>query len=227
MLGVILHGSLTLGGYVPGSSDIDLLVVVAQSLADRQLGRLTEAMAAERRLSPGRVDLRVVSREVAGAPRPAPPMEAYIEIAPGRKTGFQVDSRHPGERDLLVELSICRAHGTSLFGQAPRELIGEIPQAWVLNVGDAQLADWEAIGNDPSNAQLTVLTACRIWRFAEEGCHCSKTDAGEWALKRDPALQAVQDALRQRHVDPATTIDPAQVQYLLRVVRDRIADHLV
>ena len=226
-LGVILHGSLTLGGYVPGSSDIDLLVVVAQPLAEPQLAKLTDAVAAECPHSPGRVDLRVVSRQVAAAPTPAPPMEAYIEIAPGRKAGFQVEGPHPGERDLLVELSICRAHGTSLFGRGPCELIGEVPQGWVLNVGDAQLADWEAIGSDPSNAQLTVLTACRIWRFTEEGCHCSKTDAGEWALRRDPTLQAVQDALHQRHVDPAVSIQPAQVQDLLRVVRDRIADHLV
>ena len=40
---------------------------------------------------------------------------------------------------------------------------------------DAQLADWEAIGDD---AELTVLTTCRVWRFAEEGRHCSKTAAG-------------------------------------------------
>jgi len=30
---------------------------------------------------------------------------------------------------------------------------------------------------------LTVLTACRTWRFAEEGCHCSKAAAGEWGTQ--------------------------------------------
>lgn len=120
---------------------------------------------------------------------------------------------------------MCRAHGRSLWGLAPAELIGEMPQEWVLKVGDAQLADWEAIGDDPGHAQLSVLTACRIWRFAEEGCHCSKTEAGEWALKRDPALQAVQAALDQRRVDPTISIHPAQVQHLLQVVRARLADH--
>jgi Nucleotidyltransferase domain len=91
--GVILHGSLTLGDYLPGRSDVDLLVVVDP---------------------PGRVDLRVVTRQVAGAPTPAPPMEAYIEITPTSGSELYVERRHPGERDLVVEFSIS---GTALGEQ--------------------------------------------------------------------------------------------------------------
>jgi hypothetical protein len=54
--------------------------------------------------------------------------------------------RHPGERDLAVELSVCRAHGRSLAGAAAAELIGEVPDRWVVAAGDAQLAAWQAIG---------------------------------------------------------------------------------
>jgi hypothetical protein len=109
-------------------------------------------------------------------------MELSIEITPG--SGLAVERRHPGERDLVVELSMCRAHGRSVLGAAPAELIGEVPDRW-------------------------VLTTCRVWRLAEEGRHCSKTAAGEWALGRDPTLQVVRDALRQRHRDPAHRIDAA------------------
>ena len=92
----------------------------------------------------------------------------------------------------------------------------------VLDVGDAQLADWEAIGDDPRYAQLTVLTACRVWQFAAERRHSSKTAAAEWALARDPALTVVRDALRQR-TDPSARIDPAGVAEVLAVVRERVA----
>jgi hypothetical protein len=92
----------------------------------------------------------------------------------------------------------------------------------VVAVGEAQLADWEAIGDDPKHAELTVLTACRVWRFAEEGRHCSKTAAGRWALRRDPTLQVVRDALHRRHRDPTGPIAPAQVRQLLAVVRARL-----
>jgi hypothetical protein len=166
----------------------------------------------------------VVTRQVAAAPTPVPPMEAYIELTPGSGSGMQVEHRHPGERDLVVEFSMCRSHGRSLWGAAPAGLIGEVPDEWVVHVGDAQLAAWEAIGEDPKHAELTVLTACRVWRFAEERRHCSKTAAGEWALRRDPTLQGVRDAPRQRRGDPTRRLDAAQVRQLLAVVRARLAE---
>jgi predicted nucleotidyltransferase len=165
---VILHGSLTLDDYVPGHSDVDLLVVVDEPLGDAQVAALTEALASRRAEAPGPVDLRVVTLRVAASPTPTPPMEAYLRLTP--TSGVRLEERrHAGERDLVVELSVCRAHGRSLLGGAPTELIGEVPDRWVVAAGDAQLADWQAIGDDPPYAELTVLTACRVWRFATEG----------------------------------------------------------
>jgi hypothetical protein len=177
---VILHGSLTLSDYVPGRSDVDLLVVVDDPLTDAQFTALTEAVAVLRPRAPGRVDLRVVTRQVAASPTLAPSMDASIELTPDASSDLYIERRHPGERDLVVEFSMCRAHGRSLVGAAPAELLAEVPAEWVLAVGDAQLADWEAIGDDPPHAVHTVLTTCRIWRLAEEGRHGSKTGAGEW-----------------------------------------------
>jgi predicted nucleotidyltransferase len=218
---MILHGSLTQGDYLPGRSDIDLLAVVNAPITDTQRAALARAIGHERPRAAIRVDLRVVTREAAGAPTPRPPMEAHLTIRrPQPRLG--IDGHHPGERDLVVELSVCRAHGRSLLGAPPSELIGDVPDAWVLEVGDAQLADWQAIGDDPPYAQLTVLTACRIWRFAEERCHSSKDAAGHWALRRDPTLTVVRDALHQRRSDPTHPIDATQVHDLLTVVRDRL-----
>jgi Domain of unknown function (DUF4111)/Nucleotidyltransferase domain len=220
--GVVLHGSLALGGYTPGRSDVDLLAVVGRSLADEEATALTAAVAAEATDAPARVDLRVVTGEVAAAPTPAPPMEVAIEICPGGDPAFSVERHHPGERDLVVELSLCRAVGRSLAGVPATRLIADVPVEWVLDVADAQLADWQAIGDDPPHAELTALTACRMWRFAEERRYCSKSSAGEWALARDPSLAAVREALYQRDVDPTASIDAAEVQRLLGIVRERV-----
>jgi predicted nucleotidyltransferase len=133
--GVILHGSLTMGDYLPGRSDVDLLVVVDEPLSDAHVAALTDAVGAYRPQAPGRVDLRVVTRQVAASPTPAPPMEVYIEITPGSGSGLYVERRHPGERDLVVEFSMCRAHGRSLVGATPAELLAEVPNEWVLAVG--------------------------------------------------------------------------------------------
>ena len=219
---VILHGSLTLGDYLPGRSDIDLLLIVADPFTDAHVAALAKAVGQQRPRAPVRVDLRVVTRTAAGVPSPLPPMEAYLRIR-GPERRVHIEGPHRGERDLTVEFSVCRAHGRSLLGAPPNELIGRVPDRWVLDAGDAQLADWRAIGDDPPYAQLTVLSACRVWRFAEERRHSSNDAAGLWALRRDASLKVVRDALHQRHSDPAHTIEHAHIGDLLALVRGRVA----
>jgi hypothetical protein len=95
--GVILHGSLTLDDYLPGRSDVDLLVVVDDPLTEAQLDALAEAVAGHRSRAPGPVDLRLVTRQVAASPTPAPPLEAYLRLTPGSGVRLE-ERRHPGER---------------------------------------------------------------------------------------------------------------------------------
>jgi len=83
---VILHGSLTLDDYVPGRSDVDLLLVVDPP-SDARLAALAEAMASRRAEAPGPVDLRLVIRQVAASPTPATPLEAYLRLTPGPGSG--------------------------------------------------------------------------------------------------------------------------------------------
>jgi hypothetical protein len=220
---VILHGSLTLGDYVPGRSDVDLLVVIEDPPSDAQLGALTEAMASRRARAPGPVDLRVVTRPVAASPTPAPPLEAYLRLTP--TSGVRVEERrHPGERDLAVELSVCRAHGRSLLGAAPAELIGEVPDRWVVVVRRRPAGRLAGDRGRPAVRRADGADRMSGVALAEEGRHVSKAAAAQWALGRDPTLGVVGDALRRRHGDPAARIDPAQVARLLAVVRARLAE---
>lgn len=221
--GVIVHGSLTLGGYVPGVSDLDLLAVVDGPLSDRQVAAWAEAMKAVSRRASIRVDFRSVTRADGEAPVELPETETYLKIAAQPAASVRLEGRREKERDLIVELSVCRAHGRSVVGPQPPELIGRVPDEWVLRAADAQLADWQVIGDDPKYAGLAVLTACRVWRFAEERHHCSKDAAAEWALTRFPGLMVVRDALIQRQSDSKPRIDPAQVDGLLGIVRRRVA----
>jgi predicted nucleotidyltransferase len=215
----ILHGSLVLGDYTPGRSDIDVLVVAERELGDGQIDALTELAAAERPHAPARVDLRVVTRAVAAAPTPEPQMEIYVAADPNG--GVEVETRQ-AERDLVIELSVCRAHGRSLIGPPPAELIGPVPDSWVDAVGDAQLADWQRLPYEQYWGALIALTACRVWRFAEERRYCSKAEAAAWALGRDPNLKAVHQALHRRHTDPDAEIEEGPLRDLLAAVRARV-----
>ncbi len=222
VIAAILHGSLTLGDYTSGRSDIDLLVVVEQPLADDEISVLWEAIDSLGRNTPSRVDLRVVTREVAASPTPAPAMEAYIALQPGQAAA--IETRVPGEPDLVVEFSMVRVHGRGIVGADPSTIIGAVPDTWVVEIGDRQLAAWEQLVDDAAHAELMVLTTCRICRFSAERAHCAKTAAGYWALARDPSLTAVKEALRQRGGDREATIGEDGIRRLIALVRRELAN---
>jgi Nucleotidyltransferase domain/Aminoglycoside adenylyltransferase, C-terminal domain len=162
---VIVTGSLALGDYQPGKSDVDLLV-----LSDEPTDGLVEAVEQAWSEKPGEFDLRVVSYAVAAQPTRRPQLALGIS---DYGEGIEV-VRDTEESDLVVEFSMCRQLGHG-------HVIGPVPDEWVDEVGAAAVQRWKAIGYDPRNQELMALTACRIWRFREEPVHCSKPAAAEWA----------------------------------------------
>jgi predicted nucleotidyltransferase len=220
LVDVILHGSLVLGDYTPGSSDVDLLAVVDRPLNDDELAALEEVLLARPARAAG-IDLRVVTRAVAAAPTEAPAMELYVGLHHDHEP--EVLRRIDGERDLVAELSMVRADGRSLIGPEPTAVVGVIPDEWVVAYGDEVLARWQQLTDDAEHAGLMILTACRIWTFAVEGVHCSKTVAARWALLQEPALPAVEAALRRRAGDKKAQIAPADIAALLARVRGELA----
>ncbi len=207
---VILHGSLAAGGFRPGRSDVDLLVIVDGGVTDAQAAALEG-------LDPGDatgVDLHVVTTEVAGAPSRAPALELYL--------GHGERERHVAAApDLLAELSMARADGIALLGAQPREVIAPVPAEWVVDRGRHWLRTWRSLTRDTGHAAFMVLTACRIWLFAVENVHASKIRAARWALTRAPSLVAVAEAIRQYEDEPSTVVhEPGIAAVLDTVLRE-------
>jgi predicted nucleotidyltransferase len=220
---VILHGSLAFGGFRPARSDVDILVVVERSLSDGEIVALQKVAARFIANVPGGIDFRVVTRAVAASPTRAPAMELYVGLH--ARGAPEIEARVAGEPDLVAEFSMVRAGGRSLIGPEPRTVVGVVPDGWVVAYGDEHLARWQRLTDDAEHAEHMVLTTCRIWRFAAEAIHCSKTGAGRWALARDPSLTAVVAALRQRAGDPDARVEPADIAHLLALVRSEIAQY--
>lgn len=220
LVAVILHGSLVLGDYSPASSDVDLLVIVERPLTDDELAALAELVLARRGKAAG-IDLRVVTRAVAGEPTESPAIELYVGVHHDHEP--ELLRRIDGERDLVAELSMVRADGRSLVGPDPTAVVAAMPAEWVVAYGDEVLERWQQLTDDAQYAALMVLAACRVWRFAVEGVHCSKTEAARWALLQEPALPAVEAALRRRIGDTNVQIAPADIAALLARVRGELA----
>jgi predicted nucleotidyltransferase len=198
---VILHGSLAAGDFVPGRSDIDLLVVVDHDLADDEIEALVSMVREAELGGAGGIDLLVAAAGVCKEPSPGPALELLVGRYPGGLPGLEVVVGADEFADLVPELAMARESGRALYGGVPGEVIGVVPRAWIEERGRYWLSRWLTLADDADNAAFMVLTACRMWRFAVEGVYCSKSQAARWALARDPSLNAIKQALRHRFED--------------------------
>ena len=223
VVSAILHGSLTLDDFRPGRSDLDLLLVVDGDLTPSEAQALVAVVRdADPRPADG-IDLTVVTRESAAAPAEHPSLELHVGRY-GPSADLEVEGRDEHVPDLWPELSLARADGRALDGADPREIIGAVPSDLVRERGVHWLTVWLDLTDDDKNASLMVLTACRIWRFAAEGTHASKSSAARWALDQDPSLVAVEHALTQRSGGPHTTFGPDDVRRVLETVLQEVQE---
>lgn len=221
---IILHGSLTLHDFDPERSDIDLLVVVTEPPDPQARQAVVDAVTRIARLHRLRVDYRVVTTSVARNPASIPWLELYVGVHSEGPEGIEVNAS-VSEPDLVIEFSMCRQHGRALQGLAPADTIGHVPADRVLSVGDSYLERWQAIGDDPDAADLTALTACRLWYFAIRERHVSKAKAAEWVATRAEGApaEAARHALARHEGRSSAALDPANVMELLDAARSVIA----
>ena len=212
---VIVHGSLASGDFVPGHSDIDLLVVVDHALADDEIEALISVVRGAGLGGAAGIDLLVATAEVCRAPSPRPALELLVGRYPVGVPDLEVVTRADEFAGLVPELAMARDSGRALHGAAPDEVIGVVPREWIEERGRYWLGRWLTLADDADNAAFMVLTACRMWRFAVEGVHCSKSDAARWALARDPSLRAIEQALRRREQDSREPIGEDDVTAVL------------
>jgi len=220
---VLLHGSLATGGFRPGRSDMDLLVVVDDGLTGAQAASTEDAVRSADLGTAAGIDLHVVTAAVARAPSREPELELHV----GRHSGGVEVARRLRDPDLLAELSMARGDGLALVGPPPDDVVGPVPPEWIVERGHHWLTRWLSLTDDTDNAAFMVLTACRMWRFALEHVHSSKPDAAAWALDRDPSLDVVRQALLQCAEDVDAPVDEPGIAALLdRVLRETRGESL-
>ncbi len=169
LLGVYLHGSLAMGGFRPGASDVDVLVV-ASSFADPQ--GLGDALA--RLELPGPLELSVVEPH-AGT--------RYLLHVAGDRVVTPDASRNT-DPDLIPHVTAVLARGEVLAGRPPAELLDEPPwSAFLAAVADD--FDWSA---EHAPARYQVLNGCRFLASLSSppGTVLSKDEGGAWGVERLP-----------------------------------------
>ena len=227
LVGAYLHGSLAMGAFDPGRSDIDVLAVCAGPLPAPDRRSLGDALVALDR--PGSdLEFSLVTEAAVGTPSPSPPFEVHVTThdQPPVMDGGS-DSSDP---DLVVHVAMSRERGRALAGPDPKVLFPQPDRALLLGAFLADLrwardegaAAWEG-HREPALSSMAyrVLNAARSWRYVETGALGSKVEGAAWVRQRHGDagdLQLIETALAvHRGETPELPPDEAVESFVGRI----------
>ncbi len=190
LVGLYLTGSLSYGGFHPGSSDIDLLAVLQRPVTSEQrtaLVGLHDRIAAQQPCWATRLEISYLPIELlASIEPPAQPRPYYNG---GRL--WDPDPRYGQEWTL--NLFALRRCGIALRGPAPADVFPDVSVAAMRAASLRSLREeWEPLLDkpapldDPHQQAYMVLTLCRILHTVRHDDVASKRDAAEWVRHAHP-----------------------------------------
>jgi streptomycin 3"-adenylyltransferase len=221
---VALHGSLALGEFVPGQSDLDVLVVCAEALTVAQVRALAHVLLAES-LQPAPIEVSVLVRGALAAwVHPAPYVFHYSESWRDRTTQLLADPATDWlavhtDPDLTVHVVVARQAGIVLHGSVD----------WpVPSRADALAAVWYDIAcaeaDVVDNPVYVILNLCRTLWWLEHGVVLSKSAGGVALLPSlsGDAQAVVAAVLAARATGQAVTVEPVRLRAVAGVLLARV-----
>ena len=212
LVGSLLIGSGALGDYVAGTSDIDVTLVAADALGQGDKEELVRQLAHDALPCPAaKLELVVHRAENLKRPKRAHEYELNLNSGAGVRELAIYDFKKDDPHWFVLDAAIARDRGIAITGPAPSVLIAEIPRDQILEALRTSI-DWHRAHEA---TYLTVLNACRSWRYATEGTWVSKTEAARWALSRSAHRDLIEAALDARRAEDAVRVGPETTGGLL------------
>jgi streptomycin 3"-adenylyltransferase len=214
LIGVYLYGSGLLGDFIPGRSDVDLLAVCTERLAEERARSIAEAVLAVPRPTQVELDINMVALEAV-----APPSEeSRHELRILTHYGIAEPRGDEEERSLIMIAFFAhsRSYGLSLYGPPARKVIQPIPHKLLCR----QMLHTATVDG---LHYYRVLNACRSWRYLEEGLLCSKGEAARWALERGAPEELIKTCLTWREFGEGPDPEPGAVDSFVAGVATMLA----
>ena len=189
LTGIYLHGSLAMECFNPDKSDIDLIIVIGESITDEQKMKFMQRVAAINRQAPAKgLEMSIVLRKYC---RPfVYPTPFELHFSPAHLQWFRdkpqdyVRKMRGVDKDLAAHFTIIRRYGIVLYGEEIENVFAEVPRE---NYADSI---WEDV-RDAKEEILQqpiymILNLCRVLAFSEDGLYLSKKEGAEWAIEHLP-----------------------------------------
>ncbi|MDG4781799.1 nucleotidyltransferase domain-containing protein [Micromonospora sp. WMMD961] len=231
LAGAYAAGSVGLGAYQPGRSDVDVALVSAGPLPEAAKRALVARLRHEALPCPARgLELVAYGRAVAASGTPEPAFE--IELNTGSAMPFRC-TLDPADRPAAdgrfwygLDRSILHQSGLPLLGPPAAEVFADLAPADLRRLLVEALNWWLALPT-PSDDQPApgtedaVLGACRSLVRHRYGVWLGKVAAGQRLVDAGDPAEVIRRAIAARHGGPPPT--GAQARAFQQRVRDEIA----
>ena len=211
-VGAYFVGSVALGGYVPGESDIDVVAVCEEGWDEPQTQVVVDQVLGATANCPARgLEFTLYRRAVVSSPRAEAGFELNVNGGPRMSRSVHLDPRDEPPFWYVIDRAIAHRKGVDITGPPAEEVFADIPRRLLLEMMGESMR-WH---REHEKASLySVLNAGRAWRFAEEDVLGSKMDGAAWARQRWLNPPVIDAAVDLRHGRPAV-LNPAEVDALL------------
>ena len=219
--GAYYVGSIALGGYVAGESDIDIVAVSELAIPDQMKPPLAEAVFDTTKSCPARgLEFTLYRREVAESPPVAADFEVNVNGGPRMARAIRFESRAEPGFWYVLDRAIAHRCGVVIWGPPPAETFAEVSRRALL---DTMIESMRWHREHEKATLYSVLNASRAWRFAAEDALGSKLEGAAWARERWSNPGVIDAAVDLRHGRSAA-LDAAEVDALLNHVESTLAE---
>ena len=223
LVGAYFVGSVALGGYVAGESDVDIVAVWEHQLPMEVKPVIADAVLESAAACPTRgVEFTLYRRDVARAPPRGADFEVNANGGPRMPRSVHLDHRTEPGFWYTLDRAIAHRVGIAIVGPPARQLFAEIARDVLLDAMKSSM-QWH---RDHEGATLySVLNACRAWRFAAVEALGSKLEGAAWARPLWVHPELIDSAVALRHGISAN-LQTSQVDELLEYVEGVISSAL-
>ena len=227
LVGVYLHGSAVMGCFNPAKSDIDLIVVVKDSIPDTIKRSFMDMVTAINAKGPAKgIEMSIVKQCVCNPFVYPTPFELHFSVAHlswYKKDPDDYVSKMKGEdKDLASHFTIITHRGKCLYGAPIKDVFADVPARDYMDSIWNDIADSEE--EITENPMYLILNLARVFAYAKQGLVLSKKEGGEWALDNLPGKyhSLIKNALSEYSGGAEITYDGSlakdYAQYMLRQI---------
>jgi hypothetical protein len=223
LIGAYFVGSVALGGYVAGESDIDIVAVSEHRLPTEVKGLIADVVLEPAPACPTRgLEFTLYRREVVAAPPRGADFEVNANDGPRMARSVHLDQHTEPGFWYILDRAIAHRAGITIVGPPAGQLFTDVARDVLLEAMQNSMR-WH---REHEGATLySVLNACRAWRFTTENMLGSKLEGAEWARPRWAHPELIDSAVALRHGNSAD-LEASQVDELLKYVRGVISSAL-